>query len=220
LTTPRHAILALYLVLPHVRDAADSLLAQCRQQQAATLNAAKKKFAARTARQVECRPELCSGEMKKAPVYKTGLQEQAQMKKAPVYKTGLQEQAQMKKAPVYKTGLQEQAQMNAGCMARSSELVPGGCLKRRTRRAAASTVDEPARLGTQRFQARGANRVHGDPRHLAGFQASGRAGGRNATMVLLMYSYSRLLLTNRQERANRGRSNTRRFVPESRFMLY
>jgi hypothetical protein len=204
LTTPRHAILALYLVLPHVRDAADSLLAQCRQQQAATLNAAKKKFAARTARQVECRPELCSGEMKKAPVYKTGLQEQAQMKKA----------------PVYKTGLQEQAQMNAGCMARSSELVPGGCLKRRTRRAAASTVDEPARLGTQRFQARGANRVHGDPRHLAGFQASGRAGGRNATMVLLMYSYSRLLLTNRQERANRGRSNTRRFVPESRFMLY
>jgi hypothetical protein len=159
-------------------------------------------------------------QMKKAPVYKTGLQEQAQMKKAPVYKTGLQEQAQMKKAPVYKTGLQEQAQMNAGCMARSSELVPGGCLKRRTRRAAASTVDEPARLGTQRFQARGANRVHGDPRHLAGFQASGRAGGRNATMVLLMYSYSRLLLTNRQERANRGRSNTRRFVPESRFMLY
>jgi hypothetical protein len=33
----------------------------------------KKKFTARTARQVECRPELRSGEMK-TPVYKTGLQ--------------------------------------------------------------------------------------------------------------------------------------------------
>ena len=68
----RHAILALHVVLPHVRDAADSLLAQRCQQQAAALSASKKKFAARTARQVECRPELRSGEMKKAPVYKTG----------------------------------------------------------------------------------------------------------------------------------------------------
>jgi hypothetical protein len=41
----------------------------------------KKKFAARTALQVECRPELRSGGMKNAPVYKTGLQEQAQMNK-------------------------------------------------------------------------------------------------------------------------------------------
>jgi hypothetical protein len=32
----------------------------------------KKTFAARTVQQVACRPELCSGEMKKAPVYKTG----------------------------------------------------------------------------------------------------------------------------------------------------
>jgi hypothetical protein len=65
----------------------------------------KKKFAAVAARWVECRPELRSGGMKKEPVYKAGLQEQAQMEKAPVYKTGLQEQAQMKNAPVYNTGL-------------------------------------------------------------------------------------------------------------------
>jgi hypothetical protein len=70
----------------------------------------KKTFAARTARQVECRPELRSGEMEKAPVYETGLQRQVQRKKAPVYKTGLQRQVQRKKAPVYKTGLQRQVQ--------------------------------------------------------------------------------------------------------------
>jgi hypothetical protein len=35
----------------------------------------KRKLAARTALQVECRPELRSGEMEKTPVYKTGLQD-------------------------------------------------------------------------------------------------------------------------------------------------
>jgi hypothetical protein len=51
------------------------------------LSLSKKKFTARTVLQLEGRPKLRSGEMKKAPVYKTGLHKKRRRFTKPAYKS-------------------------------------------------------------------------------------------------------------------------------------